>query len=102
MLELIVNALRFSPPGSIVKIVGVKHRDQYMFDVLNEGASLPKNFELLSGDFMQFNRNEMEQQGLGLGLPLAIGLLERNASWLSWVRIDGQPNTVRVCVPCLS
>lgn len=67
--ELIDNAFKFSSPGQIVKVSLTKENGTKKLVVYNEGIGLSKEKLKDLGD-LQYNRKQMEQQGLGLGLAI--------------------------------
>ncbi|MFT7604988.1 MAG: two-component system sensor histidine kinase/response regulator [Saprospiraceae bacterium] len=74
--NVVDNAFKFSKKGDTVHIEVVTDETFVHISVCDEGIGIDgitkKNIEA----FTQFNRNKMEQQGLGLGLITAIKLLE--------------------------
>lgn len=97
--ELVGNAFKFSGPESPIKIIGASSKQGYTLNISNQGTPMPEQFASLGGDFMQFGREETEQQGLGLGLSLAIALLRRNHAELTWWQVDGNPNLLQITWP---
>jgi len=74
--NIVDNAFKFSKKGDAVRIEVVTDETFVHISVFDEGIGIDgitkKNIEV----FTQFNRDKMEQQGLGLGLITAIKLLE--------------------------
>jgi two-component system sensor histidine kinase/response regulator len=74
--NIVDNAFKFSKKGETVHIEVVTEETFVHISVCDEGIGIngitKKNIEA----FTQFNRDKMEQQGLGLGLITAIKLLE--------------------------
>ena len=74
--NIVDNAFKFSKKGDTVHIEVVTDETFVHISVCDEGIGIDgitkKNIEA----FTQFNRDKMEQQGLGLGLITAIKLLE--------------------------
>jgi two-component system sensor histidine kinase/response regulator len=74
--NIVDNAFKFSKKGDAVRIEVVTDETFVHISVCDEGIGIDgitkKNIEV----FTQFNRDKMEQQGLGLGLITAIKLLE--------------------------
>jgi two-component system sensor histidine kinase/response regulator len=69
--EVVGNAFRFSKPGQHVKLTGVQNADRYIVEIVDEGIGMTSEQMTNIGSFMQFDRDKMEQQGLGLGLAIA-------------------------------
>mgnify|MGYP000967414422 CR=1 FL=1 len=69
-IEIIENSIKFSIPGNQIKINTYKDNNYFVLNILNEGIGMePVNLKKIGG-FTQFNREQMEQQGGGLGLSI--------------------------------
>jgi len=68
--ELVDNALKYSMPGSPVKLTGRRERDRYVIRVEDRGRGMTAEAIASVGLFRQFDRTRWEQQGLGLGLAI--------------------------------
>ncbi|MBN2236500.1 MAG: response regulator [Bacteroidales bacterium] len=80
--ELIENAFNFSEKGTPVTIEGELDRNLYLFSISDEGVGFPKEEVNSIEAFMQFNRTEQEQQGLGLGLATVKKIVESHSGRL--------------------
>ncbi len=69
--EVIDNAFKFSPEGSEIEIKAFKIKDFYNIIVSDRGRGFEQEQINKIGAFMQFKRDNYEQQGAGLGLALA-------------------------------
>jgi two-component system, sensor histidine kinase and response regulator len=74
-LELIVreimnNACKFSKPGSPLRIVLSKIDSGYSIAINDQGRGISKTHQRNIEAFRQFDRQQYEQQGVGLGLAL--------------------------------
>jgi two-component system sensor histidine kinase KdpD len=69
---LVVNALRFSPPGTAVEVVAGCQDDTVLVRVLDRGPGIPA--EQRERAFEKFARLDPNSGGAGLGLFLARGL----------------------------
>jgi len=86
--ELIDNAFKFSQPGTPVVVSSRCSEGQWLLKVLNTGSGLtPKQIQEIMA-FQQFERQQREQQGIGLGLSLSERLLSFYGSRL---QIDSRP-----------
>lgn len=74
--EVLGNAFHFSQPRQPVTVTGVQHEDHYLIEILDQGTGMTPDQIDSIGSFKQFGRNEMEQQGLGLGLSIAQSIAE--------------------------
>lgn len=75
--NLIRNAIRFSPEGEVVEVVGTANADAITVTVRDHGpgippALLPRVFDR----FSQANDEERRGRGHGLGLEIAMGIAE--------------------------
>ncbi|MCC5807725.1 MAG: hybrid sensor histidine kinase/response regulator [Opitutales bacterium] len=93
--ELIDNACSFSLPGTPVQVCLT---DDGVFTIRDEGRGMtPEQTERI-GAFRQFDRKRFEQQGLGLGLALTLGLVTRSKGRLSVESAPGEGTTVRLAM----
>lgn len=75
--EIIANALDFSPKNGAVTIGQVRHHDFAWITITDEGPGISTDhLKQALLPFEQVNRDKQEQQGMGLGLPLAKRLIE--------------------------
>ncbi len=70
VLELLDNAFKYSPPGSVVLVQGVIKAGGYALAITDQGRGMPPNSASLIEAYHQFDRDQHEQQGAGLGLVL--------------------------------
>jgi signal transduction histidine kinase len=68
--ELVENAFKFSPPGTLVTVMGAVVEGLYRFEVTDRGPGLTGEERASIAAFRQFGRAKHEQQGLGLGLAI--------------------------------
>jgi len=68
--ELINNAFKFSVKGQKVTVRGKKEENAYVVSVEDNGRGMSGDQMKNINAFMQFEREDYEQQGLGLGLAL--------------------------------
>jgi signal transduction histidine kinase len=100
--EIIDNALKFSPPGSQVFVLGVAQENVYALSVINHGRGMTQEQIETIGAYMQFERDFYEQPGLGLGLITAKRLAEAHRGQVSIHSIPNEETTVTVLLPCSS
>lgn len=73
--NLIENAAKYSPPGSMITISAAGHGNRVIISVTDEGKGIPAEFR--ERVFEKFFRLDGEQgDGLGLGLAIAKGIVE--------------------------
>ncbi len=98
--ELLDNALKFSEPGTPVRLVS-KANDQNAFNlfILDRGRGMtPDQIERV-GAYLQFERKLYEQQGSGLGLAIAKRIIELHGGTLILDSIPEQQTLVHVTLP---
>jgi DNA-binding response OmpR family regulator/anti-sigma regulatory factor (Ser/Thr protein kinase) len=69
-IEIVGNALKFSTKGNEVTIKSIENGDFIDYCVTDSGKGMTKDEIDRIDAYNQFNRNQFEQQGLGLGLYL--------------------------------
>lgn len=98
--HLIDNAFKFSLPGTLVEISGRTNEGFYELVVRDHGRGMSIEQIARIGVMKQFNRETLEQQGLGMGLVLA-----RNFAKLAGGSLSIDPNgyqggvSVRLVLP---
>ena len=70
VVELVDNALKYSMPGSPVKLTGRRERDRDVIRVEDRGRGVTAEAIASVGLFRRFDRIRWEQQGSGLGLAI--------------------------------
>jgi two-component system, sensor histidine kinase and response regulator len=86
--QLVENALKFSRSASRVSISTVVDADSYVLSVADRGQGMSNDQISKLGPFIQLNREEQEQQGLGLGLSVVDSICRLYGGSIS---ITGQP-----------
>ncbi len=93
--ELIDNACSYSLPGTPVQVTLT---EDGVFTIRDEGRGMtPEQTERI-GAFRQFDRQRFEQQGLGLGLALTLGLVARSKGRLTVESALGEGTAVRLAM----
>lgn len=103
LFELIDNALKFSPTNTIIIISGEKYNDTYYELIIRDfgiGFS-PKELETINAA-QQFNRDEREQQGLGLGLYLSKTLIRKIKGVFSIISNENKGTKISLFLPLCS
>ena len=87
VINLVSNALKYSPEGSPVKVLVDQHRDIGSIEVYDSGPGIPKDEQ--SHIFESFYRGSDVQttvkSGLGLGLTICKDIVERHSGRI-WCR----------------
>jgi signal transduction histidine kinase len=96
--ELVDNALKFSPPGALVR-VSLRASGGVCLEVTDHGRGMSADQVADVGAFRQFDRDRFEQQGSGVGLALVRAIAEASGGRVDIVSTPGEGTTVRVTWP---
>jgi signal transduction histidine kinase len=100
LAELIANALDFSPEGKEVQVSQWQANSEVWIMIVDQGAGMSASeVDHAFFDFRQVNRETNEQQGFGLGLPLARRIIEAHEGLLRLKSVVGKGTQVTVSVP---
>jgi signal transduction histidine kinase len=98
--RLFDNAIKFSLAGSNVKISAGGESEGVFIAVTDQGPGIPLEEQPFIFDiFRQVNRERYEQQGAGLGLAIARGLIELHGGEIQIKSQMGVGSTFRVMLP---
>lgn len=97
--ELVDNAIKFSPPGTPIKVGSTIVNDMLCFFVSDQGRGMTDQQIAQIGAFMQFDRKRYEQQGMGLGLVLVQKIAEFAGGYLLIRSIPQQETIIKVFLP---
>jgi len=97
--ELTSNALKFSAVNTPVLISLEAGSDGALLSFQDQGNGFPPEHLARIGAYMQFDRRQREQQGLGLGLVISKRLAELHGGGLMIESRPGKGTTVRVKFP---
>ncbi len=96
---LVDNAFKFSETGTPVRVAGLKDKDFYVLEVSDQGRGMAEEQLRQVGAFVQFDRDQYEQQGLGLGLSIARRLAELHQGTLRLESTPDEGTTVWTWLP---
>ena len=100
LAEIIANAIAFSPEDGQVKIIQWRDGDSVFISVTDRGPGIRQNvIDNMLKEFEQFERHQLEQQGLGLGLPLASKVIKAHGGSVLVQSDEGEGTTVTVKLP---
>ena len=101
LVNLIGNAVKFSPPGSEVRIEVAPAGDELLFSVSDEGRGIPG--EHLDTIFERFGQVEVsdarEKGGTGLGLPITKAIVEQHGGQMRVQSEPGRGSTFSFTLP---
>ena len=106
LLNLLDNAIKYSPPGSAVELICRRETDTYLIQIADQGQGIPA--ELHNRLFERFfradksrSRVETESGGAGLGLSIARWIAEAHHGSLELTRSDSSGSVFTVTLPAL-
>ena len=96
--NLISNAVKFTEPGGTLAISAAAREREVEFRVADSGRGIAA--DALPHVFDRFWQNEGgERQGIGLGLPIAKGIVEAHGGRISVASEPGRGTTIRFTLP---
>jgi len=99
--ELVSNAFKFSNTGSVVSLDGECRNGVYHLLIADNGIGFPHSKLNDLEAFTQFEREQFEQQGIGLGLMIVKRICEINNCHF-FVDSDGKSySTIHIKIPIL-
>ncbi len=98
--ELLRNAIIYSSPGSTVEIALSHDEDWGCVTISDTGPGISlSDQETIWDVLIQSNRERDEQQGAGMGLPLAKGIIEAHDGTIALHSVSGEGTDVTLCLP---
>lgn len=99
MLNLLDNALKYSPPGGPIDISAVTSPHAFEIAVEDRGPGIPEGLELkIFNKFFQA-RAEDAQSGVGLGLAICKAIVEAHGGSIRAENRDGGGSVFRIALP---
>ncbi len=101
LLNLTGNAIKFSEPGSTVRLDAAEDGDEVHFRVRDDGRGIPADkLESIFERFQQVDSSDTRQKGgTGLGLAISKGIVERHGGRI-WAESElGVGTTVHFTLP---
>jgi signal transduction histidine kinase len=106
IMNLVNNAIKFSPDGSIINVATRKEKDDILFEVQDFGRGIPKDkqdkvfetfYQVDSGTDIKFG-------GAGLGLAISRGIVIAHGGniWVESEGISGKGSTFKFTLPVKS
>ncbi|SDG70106.1 His Kinase A (phospho-acceptor) domain-containing protein [Flavobacterium omnivorum] len=98
--ELIDNALKFSSNNKVIIVSGEQFNNEYYELVIRDfGIGFSEQELNKIGAAQQFNREEREQQGLGLGLFLSKIIIKKSNGVFTIVSKENEGTTINLFLP---
>jgi signal transduction histidine kinase len=97
--EIVDNAFKFSDEGSSVLVENSVTDNKYFLKVSDNGRGMTEEQQLNIGAYMQFERDQYEQQGSGLGLSISKKMIELYGGSFTIDSLYGKGTTVTVIIP---
>jgi signal transduction histidine kinase len=104
--HLLDNALKFTAPrftrntDAKVTITAETDNDQFIITIQDNGMGLPASIQNQIFDlFVQHNRDQLEQQGAGIGLTITKGLVELHNGHIMVDSIENEGSTFTLTFP---
>lgn len=103
LMNLIANAIKFSPRDSVVKVSARRERNEVIFEVADHGRGIPA--DKIDSVFERFNQvdatDSREKGGTGLGLPITRSIVHQHGGRI-WIESEvGEGTTISFTIPAL-
>jgi two-component system sensor histidine kinase KdpD len=101
--NVIENAAKYSPPGSLISVIACAQGQAVQVRVLDEGPGIPEEEQELVFEKFYRAKNVVQQNGTGLGLAICRGFVEAMRGTIAVAnRDDGHGMTVAFTLPIAS
>jgi signal transduction histidine kinase len=100
-VNLISNALKYTPEGGTISVRLVCHDDDIVGEVTDTGIGIPAEAQehLFAEFFRAQNAKAFTEQGTGLGLAIVRQVIERSGGGISFTSQEGKGTTFRFTLP---
>lgn len=101
LFNVLDNAAKFSPPGSLLTLAGSVEEGRLQIDIGDRGPGIPAEDRLRIFDmFYTVERGDRVSQGTGLGLTICQGVVAAHGgSVRALAEHDGPGSTIRITLP---
>ncbi len=101
LINLLTNAIKYSPVASIIEVIVTTEHDQVIFSVRDYGIGIPKEAQakIFERFYRVYDDKDKKFPGLGIGLYIASEVVQRHGGsiWLeSW---EGEGSTFFFSIP---
>lgn len=103
LVNLLTNAIKFSPAGRQVRVSAEPRNGQVMISVTDQGVGIPPD-ELphIFGDFYRGRTGTTGETGSGLGLAITRRIIEAHDGTIAVKSQPGEGTTVDILLPALA
>ncbi len=100
-MNLLTNAVKYSPEGSIVEVTSELEEEYIAISVIDHGMGIPANEQdkIFTKMFRANNALEQEPDGNGLGLYIIHSILDTIGGSIQFVSKEGEGTTFTVRIP---
>ncbi|MGE5398286.1 MAG: ATP-binding protein [Chitinophagales bacterium] len=95
LINLILNAMEASQPGQMIKVTGTRQNDHWIAVIADSGCGIPE--EKLDRTFMPGYTTKENRKGLGL--PVALRIIQDHNGDISVDSIEDQGTKVTITLP---
>jgi two-component system sensor histidine kinase/response regulator len=101
MDNLVSNAIKYTPEGGSVEIIGKVGHTTVVIEIVDTGLGIPaESLPTIFQPFVRVQHEEhMEQEGTGLGLSIVKTIVEQHEGNVEVESIEGKGSTFRVTLP---
>lgn len=103
LANLISNAAKFSPRGSVVTVRAAEFEDTVRISVIDRGEGIPEQFQdKIFGRFAQADTSDTRKKGgTGLGLAISKAIVEAHGGTIGFETVGGEGTTFHFDLPLL-
>ncbi|MBZ9684860.1 DUF4118 domain-containing protein [Clostridium estertheticum] len=101
LINLIDNAIKYTPDNSIIKVKVIEEQDNVIFEVSDNGKGLPKeDITAIFDRFYTKTRGDcLERRGIGLGLAICKSIIEGHGGSIEALNNSSGGATFRFSLP---
>jgi two-component system NtrC family sensor kinase len=96
-INLIMNALQAMPEGGVLKLRTCEDNQELKIEVQDTGCGIPP--ENMNRIFTPFFSTKQEIKGVGLGLAVSYGIIQRHHGRIEVKSKTGEGTTFTICLP---
>ncbi len=102
LMNLISNAIKFTPPNGNITINSNVSDDNYIFQIIDTGYGISEeDIEIITEPFVKANKSPFisHEQGAGLGLSIVKSLVDAHGGELNIESIIDEGTTITISIP---